>query len=129
LDKEVLALREAKEQEKTDEQDQNIKNAVDEYKNCKGEYKKFLNSLKTADNYAGSDSKAIIHYKKRKGDPAVPLNIPQLRAQYEETKGRTNLTLGMYLADRGYKGEGVDQVLCLLTTELEAVENNGVRTE
>ncbi len=32
--------------------------------------------------------------------------------------------------DRGYKGEDVDRVLCLLASELEAVpvENNGVRT-
>jgi hypothetical protein len=88
---------------------------------------KVQNSPKTADNYVGSDFKVIIHYKKRKGDPAVPLNVLQLRAQYEEKKDHANLTLEMYLADRGYKGE--DQVLCLLASELEAVENNGVRTE
>jgi hypothetical protein len=131
LDKEVLTLREAKEQEKTDEQDQIIKNAVDEYKKCKGEYEKVQNSPKTADNYVGLDFKAIIHYKKRKGDPAVPSNVPQLRAGYEETKGRANLTLETYLADRGYEGEEVDRVLCVLASELEAVpvENNGVRTE
>jgi hypothetical protein len=103
LDKEVLALREAKEQEKMDERDQIIKNAVDEYKKRKGEYKKVQNSSKTADNYVGSDFKAIIHHKKRKGDPAAPSNVPQLRAQYEETKDRADLTLETYLADRGYK--------------------------
>jgi hypothetical protein len=111
LDEEVLALREAKEQEKTDERDQIIKNAVDEYKKRKGEYEKVQNSPKTADNYVGSDFKAIIHYKKRKGDPAVPSNVPQLRARYEETKDRTDLTLETYLADRGYEGEDVDRVL------------------
>ena len=128
LDKEVLALRESKEQEKTDERDQIIKNAVDEYKKRKGEYEIVQNSPKTADNYVGSDFKAIIHYKKRKGDPAVPSNVPQLRARYEETKDRVNLTLEAYLADRGYEGEDVDRVLCLLASELVAVENNGVIT-
>jgi hypothetical protein len=76
----------------------------------------------------GLDFKGIIHYEKRKGDPAVPSNVPQLRARYEETKDGANLTLEAYLADRGYEGEDVDRVLCLLTNELVAVENDGVRT-
>jgi esterase/lipase len=58
MDKEVLALREAKEQEKTDEQDQIINNAADEYKKKrKGEYEKVQNSPKTADNYVDQISK------------------------------------------------------------------------
>jgi hypothetical protein len=109
LDKEVLVLREAKEQEKTDELDQIIKNAVNEYKKRKVEYEKVQISLKTAGNYVGSDFKAIIHYKKRKGDPAVPSNVPQMRAQYEETEDRADLELEAYLADRGYKGEDLDR--------------------
>jgi hypothetical protein len=110
-------------------QDQLIKNAVKEYKKRKGELEKVQNSPKTTYNYVGSDFKAIIHYKKRKGDPAVPLNLPQLRAGYEETKDCADLTLKTYLADRDYKGGDVDPVLCLLASELAAVENNGVRTE
>ncbi len=91
---------------------------------------KVQNSPKTADKYVGSDFKVIIHYKKRKGDPAVPSNFPQLRARYEEMKDQANLTLETYLVDKGYEGEDVDRVLCLLASELEAVpvENNGVRT-
>ncbi len=130
LDEEVLALREAKEQEKTDERDQIIKNAVDEYKKRKGEYEKVQNSPKTADNYVGSDFKAIIHYKKRKGDPAVPSNVPQLKARYEETNDRPDLTLKTYLSDRGYEHNDVDRILCSLANDLVVpVENNGVRTE
>ncbi len=128
LDGEVLALREAKEQEKTEGQDQVVKNAIDEFKKRKGEYGRVKSSPKPVENFVVAGFKAIIHYKKRKGDPAVPSNVPQLRARYEETKDRADLTLETYLADRGYEGEDVDRVLCLLASELVAVENNGVRT-
>jgi hypothetical protein len=50
LDGEVLALREVKEQEKTDERDQVVKNAIDEFKKRKGEYEKVKNSPKLVDN-------------------------------------------------------------------------------
>ena len=76
-----------------------------------------------------SDLKAIIHFKKRKGDPAVPSKVPQLKARYEETKDRPDLTLKTYLADRGYEHNDVDRILCSLANDLLPVENNGVRTE
>jgi hypothetical protein len=129
LDGEVLALREAKEQEKTDEQDQVVKNAIEEFKKPKGEYEKVRNSPKLVENYVETDFKAIIHYKKRKGNAAVPSNVPQLKAQYGETKDRPDLTMVTYLADQGYKGDDVEQIFCLTENELVAVENNGVRTE
>jgi hypothetical protein len=129
LDGEVLALKEAKEQEPTDEQDQVVKNAADEFKKHKGEYEKVEKSSKLVDNCVAADFKAIIHYKKRKGNAAVPSNVPQLKAQYGETKDPPDLTMKTYLADRGYKGDNVEQILCSTTSELVAVENNGVRTE
>ena len=71
----------------------------------------------------------MINYKKRKGDAAVPSTISQLRERYEETKDRPDLTLKSYLADRGYEGEDVCRLLCSITTELVAAENNGVNPE
>jgi hypothetical protein len=55
--------------------------------------------------------KAIIHYKKRKVNTAVPSNVPQLKAQYGETKDRPGLTSKTYLADRGYQGDDVELIL------------------
>jgi hypothetical protein len=81
------------------------------------------------ENYVAADFKAIVHYKKRKGDAAVPSNVPQLKARYGETKDRPDLILKTYLANRGYEGDDVEQILFLTTNELVAVENNGVRME
>jgi hypothetical protein len=53
----------------------------------------------------------------------------QLPMMGEHEKDRADLTLEMYLADRGYEGEDMNRVLCLLASEFVGVENNGVRTE
>jgi hypothetical protein len=129
LDGEVLALREAKEQEWTSEQDQVVKNGINEFKKHKGEYEKVKNSLKLVENYVAANSKAIIHYKKRKGNAAVPSNVPQLKARYGETKDRPDLTMKTHLADRGFEGDDVERILCSTTNEIVTVENNSVRTE
>jgi SOS response regulatory protein OraA/RecX len=108
LDEEVLALREAKEQEKVDE---------------------VINSQKTEEEYVGADFKAIVHQKKRKGDPAVPSLVSKLRERHEETKGRPDLTLLQYLADRGYEGDDVDRVVSEVTNNrvVSEVTNNNMR--
>ena len=58
MDGEVIALRETKEQEKTDEQDQVVKNAIEEFKKREGGYKKVKNSPKLVENYVAAKFKA-----------------------------------------------------------------------
>ena len=122
MDEEVLALREAKEQEKVEERDQVVNNAINEFTKLTKEYEQVINSQKTEEEYVGADFKAIVHQKKRKGDPAVPSLVSKLRERYKETKGRPDLTLLQYRADRGYEGDDVDRVV-------SEVRNNRVDSE
>jgi hypothetical protein len=108
LGEEVLALREAKEQEKVDERDQVVKNAIDDFTKRTKEYEQVINSPKTEEEYVGARLKAVVHQKKQKSDPAVPSLVSKLKEHYEETKGRPDLTLLQYLAARGYEGKDVD---------------------
>jgi hypothetical protein len=48
----------------------------------------------------------------------VPSLVSKLREHYEEMKGRPDLTLLQYLADRGYEGDGVDRVVSDVTNEI-----------
>ncbi len=128
LDEEVLALREAKEQEKVDERYQVVKNAIDEYNKRKTDYEQVINSPKNVEDYVGADYKAIVHYKKRKGDTAVPSLVSKLKERYDETQARPDLCLTEYLADRGYEGEDVDRVITCVTTEIMGTVQEGVVT-
>jgi hypothetical protein len=128
LDDEVLALREAKEKEKVDERDQVVRNAIKEFTKRGKKYEQVINSQKTESEYVGADFKAIVHHKKRKGDPAVPSLVSKLRERYEETKGRPEMTLKEYLADRGYDGDDVDRVMSEVTTEIMRIVEDGAVT-
>jgi hypothetical protein len=92
LDEEVLELREAKEKEKVDERDQVVKNAIEEFKKQAKENEHVINSPKTEGEYVGANLKAIVHHKKRKGHPAVPSLVSNLRERYEEWRQRAALT-------------------------------------
>jgi hypothetical protein len=128
LDDEVLALREAKEKEKVDERDQVVRNAFEEFTKRGKEYEQVINSQKTELEYVGADFKAIVHHKKRKGDPALPSLVSKLRERYEETKGRPEMTLKEYLADRGYDGNDVDRVISEVRTEIMRIVEDGAVT-
>jgi hypothetical protein len=57
----------------------------------------------------GSQPESHRPSEEAEGDPAVPSLVSKLRERYEETKGRPDLTLLQYLADRGgYEGHDVD---------------------
>ena len=64
-----------------------LKNAIEEFTKRAKEYEQVINSPKTEEEYVGADLKAIVHHKKRKGDPAVPL-VSKIRERYEGKKGR-----------------------------------------
>jgi len=64
LDADVLALRESKEQEKTDEKVKVVRNAIDEYKKRKVAYNEVIEVVKDERNSNVSHIKAIVHLKK-----------------------------------------------------------------
>jgi hypothetical protein len=55
-----------------DERDQVVRNAIEEFMKQGKEYEQVINSQKTESEYVGAEFKAIVHHKKRKGDPAMP---------------------------------------------------------
>jgi hypothetical protein len=111
LDEEVLAMREEKEEEKTNERRQVVTNAITEFYQRKRDYDKVLNLPKSPESYNAAALKAIIHYKKRRGgNAAVPTLKTLLKKRYDETNDRPDLTLKHFLADRGYDGDDVDHM-------------------
>jgi hypothetical protein len=71
----------------------------------------WLNSPASSENYTIPQLKAIVHFKKRKGDAAVPTLKGTLKQRYDETNDRPDLTLIQFLADRGYNGDDVDHIV------------------
>ena len=69
------------------------------------------NSPKTPDKYVTAELKAIVHFKKRKGDSAVPTGIVKLRERYLATKDRHDVNLKQFLSGRGYDSDDVDRAL------------------
>ena len=61
----------------------------------------------------------MIHFKKRKGDAAVPSLLIDLKDRFLETYQRPDLTLMEHLADRGYQGEDVDRIVALFASNTE----------
>ena len=100
-----------KEREKTDERCQVVTNVIVEFNQRKRDYDNVFNSPTTSENYNISELKAIVHFKKRKGDAAVPSLKAQLKQRYDETKDRPELTLKQFLSDRGCDGDDVDRIV------------------
>ena len=100
-----------KEREKTDERCQVVTNVIVEFNQRKRDYDNVFNSPTTSENYNISELKAIVHFKNRKGDAAVPSLKAQLKQRYDETKDRPELTLKQFLSDRGYDGDDVDRIV------------------
>jgi hypothetical protein len=111
-----------------DEREQVVKNAIEEFTKRAKEYEQVINSPKTEEEYVGADLKAIVHHKKRKGDPAVPSLVSKLRERYEGTKGRPDLSLKEYLADQGYDGDNVDCVISEVKNEYRRIIEDGAVT-
>jgi hypothetical protein len=88
-----------------------VTNVIVEFNQRKRDYDNVFNSPTTSENYNISELKAIVHFKKRKGDAAVPSLKAQLKQRYDETKDRPELTLKQFLSDRGYDGDDVDRIV------------------
>ena len=112
LDENILAARENKEREKIEKIDNTIKKAIKEYQNRKRDYEQVQNSGKDEKEYTCGDLKALIHFKKRKTDGAVPTTLPALKVRYERVRERTILTLKDYMVkERNFTDEEVDRVI------------------
>ena len=101
LDEDILKYRESKEKEKVDQKEGIIVKAIEEYKSRKLAYDNVMNGNVTKQRYKAEHYKAIIHFKKKKADKAVPQLISQLKQRYRDIKDRTIFTLQEFLTDRG----------------------------
>ena len=59
---------------------------------------------KSPDTLGVKDLKAIVRYKKRKGDAAIPTTKPLLLERYEASVGREDQTRAQFIADRVVEG-------------------------
>ena len=116
LDKDVLDQREAKEQQKDDDKTKTVQGQIDKYHLYKKAYNDVQESVLQESEYKGKQFKAVIYWKKRDGDKAVPSKVADLKMRYEETKNRDDLDLHAYLTDRGLckRGGGALKILCLV---------------
>ena len=83
LDKEVLEQREAKEQQKDDEKTKKVQSRIDKHNLYKKAYDDVKESSLQEKDYKGKEFKAVIHWKKRDGDKAVPSKVADLKKRYE----------------------------------------------
>ena len=83
-----------------------------------------INSPKTPDEYVMAELKAIVHFKKRKGDSAVPTGIVKLRERYNATKDRHDVNLKQFLSGRGYEDDEVDRVLSSIVVVPQLLQNS-----
>ena len=65
-----------------------IKKPIEECRSRKLAYDSVINSNVNEDKYKGEHYKAIVYFKKRKADKAVPLLLRHLKERYKEIKGR-----------------------------------------
>ncbi len=60
-----------------------------------------LATSKKPEAMVNSDLKALVKWKKRKGDEAIPSTKPLLLVRYAETIDRSDLTLAQFLEENG----------------------------
>ena len=63
-----------------------------------------MSKKKLPDKMSVRDLKAIVRYKKRKGDGAIPATKPLLLERYEASVGREDQTRAQFIADRVVEG-------------------------
>ena len=102
LDVEVLVLAEEKEQEVMSARDEQHTNLIAEYIGRKDAATIVIAKNRPVEIMKNDELKAVIHYKKRKGDKAVPMTKSELRTRYNATIDRNEQTMATYLLDAGY---------------------------
>ena len=126
-DEEILKIREYQKNEKDDKVKKTCLNAIVKYNTYKTAYFELCNGNVTEINYKSKDFKAVVNWKKRSGDKAVPTKALDLKTRYHEVKNRCDITVREYLTERGYTGDEYDTVIDRLLAE--AVEKSNDEDE
>ena len=101
IDAEVLEYMEEKEKEVVRMRGVSISKHTNEFLTNKKRAEQVLASNKKPDVMINSELKAIVKWKKRKGDDAIPSTKPLLIQRYSETMERPDQTLEQFLEENG----------------------------
>ena len=129
-DEEVLAIREGKEEEKTDKKRGAVEKVVDKFNKREIAYLELIQSRKDETEYRNEDYKKVIHFKKRKLDKAVSTLAIDLKMRFMEIKQRGNPTLIEHLTDLGlYTDADNVEIVDSIIAQLGASEGRIVECE
>jgi hypothetical protein len=101
IDSEVLEFMEEKEKETVRVKNVAISRHTNEFVANKKRAEEVLASSKKPEVMINSELKAVVKWKKRKGDDAIPSTKPLLLQRYSETMERLDLTLAQFLEENG----------------------------
>ena len=99
-----LEYMEVKELEPVRKQQATISKHTDEFLTTKDRAELVLVGEKQPEVMLIAELKAVVKWKKRKGDNAIPSMKMLLLQRYLETVGWTNLTLAQFLEENGVQG-------------------------
>ena len=101
LDADVLRIQEEKERLAEVAKQANREKFRKEFTTRKAAAEKVLSTGKEAEKLTNSELKALVLWKKRKGDKAVPTNKAAMLCRLQETMGRHDLTVDEFLVEFG----------------------------
>jgi hypothetical protein len=101
IDSELLDHMEEKEKEAVRIKDASMSKHTNEFLTNKKRAEEILASSKKPEVMVNSELKAVVKWKKRKGDDAIPSTKPLLLQRYSETMERMDQTLAQYLEENG----------------------------
>ena len=102
LDAEVLQLAEEKEQQMLNARDARRATLISEFETRKAAAIAVMQKNLPFEQMKNGELKAVVQYKKRKGDKAVPTTKQELRNRYRETVDRSDQILDTYLLELGH---------------------------
>ena len=101
IDSEVLEYMEEKELEAVRKQDASISKHTNEFLTNKDRAELVFASKKEPEVMLIAELKAVVKWKKRKGDNAIPSTKPLLLQRYVDTIQRMDLTIAQFLEEQG----------------------------
>ena len=107
IDSEVLEYMEEKEMEAVRKQDATINKHTNEFLTNKDRAELVFAKKKKPEVMFIAELKAVVKWKKRKGDNAIPSTKPLLLQRYVQTIERMDLTLAQFLEEQGCGDGGV----------------------
>ena len=104
IDSEVLEYMEEKEEEAVRKQDATIRKHTDDFLTTKDQAEAIFLGGKNPSDMVNPDLKAVVKWKKRKGDSAIPSTKALLLQRYAETVEQSDLTLEQFLEESCVQG-------------------------